>query len=114
MQVDRYTRIVLTVIAVELGWIAVKDLATQVSAQQVEPMPVIVRGVEIPSNRQGALPVVVAGTSAPLPVVADEPLQIEAPAPIRIQADRPIPVESTDRPLLVRSVPDVPAPRPGL
>ena len=33
---DRYLKIILTVIAIELGWLGVKDLAVPVSAQQTK------------------------------------------------------------------------------
>ena len=33
---DRYLKIILTVIAIELGWLSVKDVAVPVSAQQTQ------------------------------------------------------------------------------
>jgi len=116
MAADRYIKIVLTVIALELGWIAVKDVAVPVSAQQVEPkpMPVIIRGVDITRGKPSSLPVTLVGSTSIVRVAWDRPMQVEVPQPLRIQPDRPIVVETAERPLLVQSVPGVPAQRPGL
>ena len=124
MSADRYMRIVLTVIALELGWIAMKDEAIPVSAQQVEPKPtpVIIRGVDLTPGKPSSLPVTLLGSTATVKVASDRPLQIEAPRPLQIeaarplmiQADRPIVVETAQRPLLVQSVQAVGAQRPGL
>jgi hypothetical protein len=114
MSADRYLKIVLTIIALELGWLAVKDSAVQVSAQQVQqPTPVIIRGVEIGPTNEMTLPVTLMRTNAPIRVTAAQPIPIEAPAPIRVQEAQPIVVETRARPLLIQSVPAVPAPRPG-
>ena len=43
MAVDRYVKTVLTIIALELFWIGVKDLATPVTAQAALT-PVVIRG----------------------------------------------------------------------
>ena len=51
MSADRYLKVILTVIALELGWIALKDTAVPVSAQrgqQTEPTPVVIRGIDLP------------------------------------------------------------------
>jgi hypothetical protein len=109
MSADRYLKVILTVIALELGWIAVKDIGT-VSAQRGEPAPtpVVLRGINL--TRQETLPVTLTGNNAVVPVISGRPLQMEQP--IIIQADRPIPVEAL-RPLLIQSVPAAAAPRPG-
>lgn len=115
MSADRYTKIVLTVIAVELGWLGVKDASVPVSAQQVEPMPVIIRGVEGVRERPLVFPVRIAEATVPVKVTADRPLPIEAPLPIRIDAINPVVIETPPgRPLLVKSVQAEEAPRPGL
>ena len=124
MSADRYLRIVLTVIALELGWIAVKDVAVPVSAQQqAAPTPVIIRGVDLTPGKPSSLPVTLVGSTATVRVASERPLQIEAPRPlpvdvpqpVRIQADRPIVVETApERPLLIKTVPAVGAPRPGV
>ena len=119
---DRYLKVVLTVIALELGWIAIKDaVPVQVSAQQNQPFtPVIIRGIELPcqggpSNcREETLPVAITRTTNPLRVTADQPLQVDARGIVRIRADQPMIVETRDRPLLVQSVPPTSAPKPGI
>jgi len=116
MSVDGYMKIVLTVIALELGWIAVKDVAIEVSAQQVEPKPtpVIIRGVDLTPGKPSSLPVTLVGSTPTVKVASDRPLQVEVPQPLRILADRPIVVETAERPLLVKSVPAVAGQRPGV
>lgn len=110
MTSDRYLKAILTVIALELLWLGVKDGAPSVSAQTAAPTPVIIRGVQIDVENRGALPV----TSArPLSVTADRPLRIEALRPLKIEADTPIRIE-TERPLAVEQVPAQPSARPGL
>jgi hypothetical protein len=107
MLADRYLKIILTVIALELGWIAVKDATVNVSAQQppaaqAAPTPVVIRGIDLPG--EDALPVTLVRSLSTLRV-ADQL--------IRIRADQPIVVETRDRPLLIQSVPASAAPRPG-
>jgi hypothetical protein len=115
MSTDRYTKIILTVIAIELGWLGVKDAAVPVSAQKVEPMPVIITGVETVRGKPLVIPVRIAEATAPVRVTVDRPLPIEAPLPIRVDAVSPFVVTThPDRPLLVQSVQAVPAQRPGL
>ena len=111
---DRYLKIVLTVIALELAWLGVKDLGTPVNAQtNREPTPVVITGVQnqIPIVIQGirlngrvpgALPIygtpggdpVGVSAQTPLPIEAPRPLPIMGSVPLKIQADRPIPVEN--------------------
>ena len=52
MTVDRYTKLILTVIALELGWIAINGTGVPVLAQRSEATPVIIRGVEGPPGKQ--------------------------------------------------------------
>jgi len=117
---DRYLRIVLTVIALELGWIAIKDTAAvEVSAQQNQPTPVVIRGIELPCQggaincKEELLPVAIMRANNPLRVTADQPLQVDARGIVRIRADQPMIVETRDRPLLIQSVPAGTAARPG-
>ena len=77
---DRYLKIILTVIAIELGWLSVKDVAVPVSAQQTQQnqqqagqlTPVVIRGIDLPCGgntincRETSLPVSVTRTTAPL------------------------------------------------
>ena len=121
---DRYLKIVLTVIALELGWIALKDTAVPVSAQrgqQAEPTPVVIRGIDLPCTgpasyvncREEFLPVAITQANPPLRITADPPLQVDARGLIRIRAEQPIVVETREKPLLIQSVPAGTAPRPG-
>jgi hypothetical protein len=118
---DRYLRIVLTVIALELGWIAIKDTAAvEVSAQQNQAAtPVVIRGIELPCQggaincKEELLPVAIMRANNPLRVTADQPLQVDARGIVRIRADQPMIVETRDRPLLIQSVPAGTAARPG-
>ena len=89
---DRYLKVVLTVIALELGWIAMKDGATPVGAQAVPQVtPVVIRGIELRDPVTTAIPI---REVEPLSVVAVRPVQIDGSVPLRIHADRPIPVEN--------------------
>jgi hypothetical protein len=99
MPVDRYVKIVLTIIALELFWIGIRDSAPPVAAQaQAGPSPapiaVIIRGIQLPPASNDYLPVGVVG----------QPVRVEIPQPVKIEADRPLRVES---------VPYTPSARPG-
>jgi hypothetical protein len=114
MKTDRFLRIILTIIAIELLWIGLKDLAPAVSAQ-AEPMRVIIANVD-----GGFLPVALAGQTAtagrnplrPIQIGIAGDVSIQARTPLKIEADRPLKVEA-DRPLRVESVPYTPGVRPG-
>ena len=122
MDRDRYLRIVLTVIALELCWLGVKDLATPVSAQPPATR-VVLAGVEM--EGAGALrsfvPVAIVGAYGqvpqgvplgPLPTRITGEIAAVVRGPVRIQADRPLKVEA-DRPLPVENVGYTPRERPG-
>jgi hypothetical protein len=122
---DRYLRIVLTVIALELGWIALKDAAVNVSAQKQpsqQATSVVIRGIDLPCQgaannancRETTLPVSVNRANVPMRVTVDAPLPVDARGTIRIRQDQPLLVETGDRPLLIQSVPPSAAPRPGI
>jgi len=114
MKTDRYLRIILTIIAIELLWIGIRDLTPAVSAQ-TEPMRVVIASVE-----GGFLPVALAGQTAnagrnplrPIQIGITGDVSIQARTPLKIEADRPLKVEA-DRPLRVESVPYTPGVRPG-
>jgi hypothetical protein len=101
MAVDRYVKAVLTIIALELFWIGIKDMAPAVTAQ-AGPTAVIIRGVQLPANSQDYLPVGLVG----------QPVRVDVPRTIKIEADRPLKIEA-DRPLRVESVPYTPSQKPG-
>jgi hypothetical protein len=89
---DRYLRFVLTLIALELLWLAAAGVPTPVSAQD-DATPVVITGIQLEPGGRGAVPVAVRGS-----------VTIEATAPLKIEADRPLPVEA---------VPYTPSARPG-
>jgi hypothetical protein len=114
MKTDRYLRIILTIIAVELLWIGLKDMAPAVAAQ-AEPTRVIIASVD-----GGSLPVALAGQTSnagrnplrPIQIGISGDVSIQARTPLKIEADRPLKIEA-DRPLPVESVPYTPGARPG-
>ena len=112
MKVDRYTKLLLTIIALELGWIAISNAGVQGSAARNEPTPVIIRGVEGAPGKEVLIPVTLVG--APVRVEAARPLEVVSAQPLKIEADRPIPVETGNEPLLIKTVSDPPAFRPGV
>jgi hypothetical protein len=117
MTSDRYLKAILTVIALELLWIGIKDGAPAVSAQPAVT-PVVIHGVQMDTEARGSLPITIRGlqldteTRGTLPVSSPRPLRIESLRPLKIEADRPIKIE-TDGPLSVESVPYTPSKRPG-
>jgi hypothetical protein len=120
MPTDRYLKIILTIIAVELLWIGLRDVATPVSAQ-VAPTSVIVQGIEIAGAPAGTLPVLITETRQPVPIDAPRAIRIESERPLTVQVDRPLPVDvggpitvEVDEPLRVQVIPDPPRPRPGV
>lgn len=119
MSVDRYTKALLTLIAVELGWIAVMHTAPAAQAQAQPPTPVVITGIEL-RNPVTYLPVAVVGGApfAPAglgPVVtraSERPMLVQVAAPVEVRAIAPVTVQ-TERPLRVESVGFTPASRPG-
>ena len=101
MTVDRYVKTILTIIALELFWIGIKDVGTPVTAQAALT-PVVIRGVQLPPNSNDYLPVGVVG----------QPVRVDISRVVKIEADRPIKVE-TDRPLKVENVGYTPSKNPG-
>ena len=104
MRANGYLNVVLTVIAIELGWIGLTHVGAPVSAQQAaqpvvitgvqmpetEMLPVTVRGVDLRSRNQ-FLPVGLYGQVEEVPG-ADrfEPIDIRTPLPIKVDVDRPL------------------------
>ena len=89
---DRYTKLLLGTIALELLWLGVWEAARPVNAQP-QVVPVVITGIQLEAASGGALPVIVNGT-----------VDVTAPVALRIQADEP---------LLVQAVPYTPSARPG-
>jgi hypothetical protein len=134
---DRYLRIVLTVIALELFWIGVKDFATPASAQASvpaqapaaqapaapqaqpaaptptpQPLPVVITGINLDPaglNERSLLPIYSART---LKVDSDRPIPVVGAGPFTVQTDKPLPIRA-DRPIQVESVPYKPGRTPG-
>ena len=103
MAVDRYVKVVLTIIALELFWIGVKDLAPPVTAQsQPAPTQVVIRGIQLAPSSNDYLPVGVVG----------QPVRVDVTRPVKIEADRPIKIEA-DTPLKIENVGYSPAQKPG-
>ena len=125
MSADRYLKVILTVIALELGWIALTLSAPPVSAQaQAEPTPVIISGIQL-RDRADFLPVGVLGQPRAVPAAVarafqpldtnvrnDQPLRVTLPVPLDVRAVTPIRIDS-DRPIKVENVGYTPAQRPG-
>ena len=111
---DRYLRIVLTVIAIELAWIGLKDVVPSRLDAQAGVMRVVIAGVDLP-NRTQFLPVGVAGTvrgTATPPWASLDVLRTDI-GTINARIVDPIRIDTT-RPLDVKSVMATGAQRPGL
>lgn len=96
MQAARYLNVVLTIIAVELGWLAVSHMGIPVAAQQAAVTRVVIAGVEM---RSEPVPVVVRGADVPLKIEADKALKIEADPPLRIQEPLTVRIPVTSSPI---------------
>ena len=83
MAVDRYVKTILTIIALELFWIGVKDMGTPVTAQAALT-PVVIRGIQLAPRSEEYLPVGVVG----------QPLRVDTVRPVKIEADRALKVEN--------------------
>lgn len=137
MTTDRYLKGILTIIAFELGWLALTLGAQPIAAQRQgnaaaqEPMPVVITGVQM-TNSQHFLPVGVMGQYRSIPVgvnlsqprtsveqvAGQDPLRTvvdTSRAPLRV--DLPVPivvhVEPGSRPIRTEEVPFTPRPLPG-
>jgi|ACXJ01.1.fsa_nt_gi hypothetical protein len=103
MAVDRYVKIVLTIIALELFWIGVKDAAPPLAAQaQAQMTPVVIRGIQLQGASNEYLPVGIVG----------QPVRVDVTRPVKIETDQPIKIEA-DRPLKVENVGFTPSRNPG-
>jgi hypothetical protein len=131
---DRYLRIVLTVIAVELAWIGVKDVLPTPVATQAQPAAtrVVITGVDLQTRTQ-FLPVAVTGSVSGVNSPAwaspgalrvepgervfrvesgDRPLRVEVGSQVNTRVVEPIRID-TSQPLNVRGVVETSA-RPGI
>ena len=119
MKTDRYVKVILTIIAIELAWLGFHQTATPVTAQ-AQATPVVITGVEMGANR-GFLPVGVVGqafvpdrTLRPVDMnIRNERVTVAVGHVLDVRPIGAIKIEA-DRPLLVENVGARPAPRPGL
>ena len=101
---DRYLKFILTVIALELGWLGLTH-ATMPANAQAAVTPVVIRGIEL--GRDVTMPVT-------LTRVSSGPLDVRAVGAIRIESNQPLLVETNpNRPLKVENVGYTGTPRPG-
>jgi hypothetical protein len=95
---DRYLKLILTIIALELLWLGAKDFGAPLAAQQAPPAAtrVVIAGVDLDTGnglRSAFLPARIDGE---VRIVATSPLKIEAAGPLKVEADRPLPVQNVD------------------
>jgi hypothetical protein len=104
MGTDRYLKVILTIIALELCWLGLIQSAPAMSAQAAAT-PVIVTGIQLPPNNQAFLPVGIVGAYTNIPpgaAIALRPLStriegmVTVREPITVEADRPLPVQQVD------------------
>ena len=81
MSANRYLNTVLTIIAIELGWLAIAHLGVPVSAQQ-PPTRVVITGVEL--NPDESLPVALRRAEVPLRLDPGQTIRIQEPVTVRI------------------------------
>ena len=123
MRADRYLKVVLTVIALELAWIGLRDFADPASAQGA-PARVVIAGIEMDAAQPAYLPVAIVGSIKtipqpwrtsidPLSARINAPVQVDTQQrPLKIEADRPLKIEA-GKPLPVDIVRYTPGARPG-
>src|SRR5687767_13748934 len=125
MSADRYLKDILTIIALELGWIALTHGTPPVSAQApADPIPVVIAGIQL-RDRGDFLPVGVLGQPRAVPAAMarafhpldtdvrnDQPLRVTVPVPLDVRTVTPIRIDSNP-PIKVENVGYTPAQRPG-
>jgi hypothetical protein len=107
MRTDRYLKFILTVIALELLWLGLKESAPRVLAQQ-QPAPVVITGFQLGKQVYTALPVaVVGGIGKPLPSATDlpflEPLRVRVPDPVLVDSRQPLSMTIANQPVTVQT-----------
>ena len=125
MNADRYLKVILTIIAIELGWLAITHSAQPVAAQAARTVtPVVITGIEL-RNQSEYLPVGVLGGYSRIPagvpltqlrttIDSDRPIRVDLPpVPLDVRVLGPVTVEPGTRPIKFESVPYTPAQRPG-
>jgi hypothetical protein len=107
MRADRYLRFILTVIALELLWLGVREAAPPVLAQQ-QPMPVVITGFQLGKQVYTTLPVaVMGGVGRPLPSANElpfvEPLRVRVPDAVQVDTRQPLGVTIANQPVTVQT-----------
>jgi hypothetical protein len=123
MRADRYLKVILTIIALELGWIALQQSGTAVSAQQTAT-PVVLTGIDL-QEQTDYMPVSILGQARSVPgplagrfrpldtaIRNEQSIPVSIPLPIDVRTVGTIRID-TSRPLKVENVGYTPAPRPG-
>ena len=107
MAADRYLKVILTVIALELFWLGVRETAPPVLAQQT-PQPVVITGFRVGSQDYAMLPVAVVGGTRWTPYGREipqiEPLGVRVTQPIQAEIKQPITVQTGTKPLIVDAI----------
>jgi len=112
---DRYLKIVLTIIALELGWIGFNQAASPVAAQG-NATPVILRGIDLGSN-DAYLPVGVVGAyrqvpGSAIPTMERLTVRVDASAPLNVRTIAPVEIDNR-RPVKVENIGYTPGQKPG-
>jgi len=112
---DRYLKIILTIIALELGWIGFNQAAAPVAAQ-ANATPVILRGIDL-GNTEAYLPVGIVGAYRQVPTTAIPTMErmtvrVDASAPLNVRTIAPVEIDNR-RPLKVENVGYTPGQKPG-
>jgi hypothetical protein len=118
----RFLNVVLTIIAVELGWMVISQTGVPVSAQPAATR-VVITGIEVPRNQslpttlrgvdlgEAFVPVALYGEVEEPPEASRfEPINVRSSSPLKIEADRPLRIQE---PVTVR-IPVTSSPKPGL
>jgi hypothetical protein len=124
MGADRYLKVILTIIAIELGWIALTHTGSPVSAQQqaAAPTPVVIAGIDLRES-DDFMPVGVLGqvrnrsaVFQPVDMMVrnerERAIPVSLPSPLEVRTINAIRIDS-DRPIKVENVGYTPAQRPG-
>lgn len=111
---DRYLKIILTVIALELGWIGF-NLTVPPVAAQANAQSVILRGIDL--NADAYLPVGVVGAyrqvpPSAIPTMDRLTVRVDASAPLNVRTVAPVEIDNR-RPVKVENVGYTPGQRPG-
>jgi hypothetical protein len=112
---DRYLKVILTIIALELGWIGLNQTTSPVAAQ-ANATPVILRGIDL-GNSDAYLPVGVVGAyrqipPTTIPTMERLTVRVEAGAPLNVRTVAPVEIDNR-KPVRVENVQYTPGQRPG-